>query len=603
MPMEHMSDYSSRPSDKADSRADGDELLNTLGDVPRAWYRTEDHVGYGRTGVKLQKNDTSDGLDALLRAVDDRSSWRLLLDDRSGRQMRLSTSQTALLQKLESGILPSSGYAEFLSNKSSFSNDNNQNEPKRRFVPSRFEARKVLALVRKLRKSFSSPKHSVSNLHADEFNLDIWADSDGNEIVKYRRTFGRAPRLALAGNAESYNAPAEYVLHSPNLVPNCRNSLRTLAANPNFIKECFNRCLDLYLCPRIERQPLRMEPNSLLPNIPNPADLKPFPTLSSTKYANSKHEICSIAVDSMGVLLASGNIGGNLQIWEISSGRCLRSVSFMKPISCVAWRPGPIQQVAVISGQNVHIITMQPSLDENYTHNKSEEAWSKDRFGTLTISHTCHLSKLSWHCKGDYFLSLEKHKGKLFVHKMTTQSTQALFSGDKNMVCSALFHPFEAKLITNSQYHVRIFDIRKQCLLHKIKPGNSSISCLSVNNYDGCILVGTTDSKLFVFDIEVSTSPSKVIQLPSGTVLASSFHKKLPLFAAALSTGLTHIFHWRVANDALRTPTIVPLKVLTTGPAQGTVSTSDCVFHETQPWIFSVWGSRITLFVEQQTNM
>jgi|Transcript_1328 ribosome biogenesis protein ERB1 len=599
--MRHVYDYSSHTTNGSDNQADGDELLNTIGDVPRAWYRNEQHIGYGRSGVKLRGSDAIDGLDSLLRNIDDRSSWRQLFYDTSGQQLRLSSSQIALLQKLESGVLPSSGYVEFSTQRSSFSQNQNQAaEPKRRFLPSRFEARKVLALVRRLRKSFSSPKQSVSSPHTNELTLDIWGTPESNESLKCRRTFGRAPRSALAGNAESYNAPSEYVLDGSNLVSNGRKSLRTLAANPNFIKECFNRCLDLYLCPRVEKQTLQMEPDSLLPRIPNPADLKPFPTLSSTRYIDSKDEICSISVDTTGTLLASGSSGGRLKVWDILSSRCLRTLSFTEPIACVAWRPGPLQQVAVSSGENVHIITLKPVLHHYQNRETHDEAWSEGDFGSLVIRHTCHVSKLSWHSKGDYFLTVAKHTGKLFVHRLATRTTQVLFGGDKNVVSNALFHPFETKLITITQYHIRIFDIRQQHLLHKIKPGNSSISCLSVNEYDGSIMVGTNDSKLFMFDVEVSSIPSKVIQLPSGTVVASSFHKRLPLFHATLSTGSTHIFHWRLANDTLRTPTIVPLKVLTEKSVGGTVSASDCVFHETQPWIFSAWGSRITLFVEER---
>ena len=133
--MRHVYDYSSHTTNGSDNQADGDELLNTIGDVPRAWYRNEQHIGYGRSGVKLRGSDAIDGLDSLLRNIDDRSSWRQLFYDTSGQQLRLSSSQIALLQKLESGVLPSSGYVESSTQRSSFSQNQNQAaEPKRRFL-------------------------------------------------------------------------------------------------------------------------------------------------------------------------------------------------------------------------------------------------------------------------------------------------------------------------------------------------------------------------------------------------------------------------------------------------------------------------------------
>ena len=40
----------------------------------------------------------------------------------------------------------------------------------------------------------------------------------------------------------------------------------------------FTRCLDLYLCPRSLKMRMNVDPASLLPQLPNPKDLRPFPT-------------------------------------------------------------------------------------------------------------------------------------------------------------------------------------------------------------------------------------------------------------------------------------------------------------------------------------
>jgi len=43
------------------------------------------------------------------------------------------------------------------------------------------------------------------------------------------------------------------------------------------IKERFERCLDLYLCPREAKTKLDIDPDSLIPQLPSPAELRPFP--------------------------------------------------------------------------------------------------------------------------------------------------------------------------------------------------------------------------------------------------------------------------------------------------------------------------------------
>ena len=53
----------------------------------------------------------------------------------------------------------------------------------------------------------------------------------------------------------------------------------------DFIKERFERCLDLYLCPRTRRKRLFVpDAKALVPKLPKPRDLQPFPTTLALRY-------------------------------------------------------------------------------------------------------------------------------------------------------------------------------------------------------------------------------------------------------------------------------------------------------------------------------
>lgn len=103
------------------------------------------------------------------------------------------------------------------------------------------------------------------------------------------------------GHAESYNPPPEYLFDEKELkqwnklknapwkrklhfIPEKYDSLRKVPAYPRFIKERFLRCLDLYLCPRAIKMKLNIEPESLVPKLPSPKDLQPFPTVLAIEY-------------------------------------------------------------------------------------------------------------------------------------------------------------------------------------------------------------------------------------------------------------------------------------------------------------------------------
>ena len=99
--------------------------------------------------------------------------------------------------------------------------------------------------------------------------------------------------------------------------PNCSNrfnSLREVPAYSNFVQERFERCLDLYLCPRqrkmrvntlmspilILRFPffhshssipilpfqVQVDPEDLIPKLPKPKNLQPFPTTEAVVRNN-----------------------------------------------------------------------------------------------------------------------------------------------------------------------------------------------------------------------------------------------------------------------------------------------------------------------------
>ena len=70
----------------------------------------------------------------------------------------------------------------------------------------------------------------------------------------------------------------------PEFTPQAFDSLRQVPMYSSFIKERFERCLDLYLCPRSKKKRVNVDPQSLVPKLPKPQDLQPFPTTLLLRY-------------------------------------------------------------------------------------------------------------------------------------------------------------------------------------------------------------------------------------------------------------------------------------------------------------------------------
>lgn len=77
----------------------------------------------------------------------------------------------------------------------------------------------------------------------------------------------------------------------PKFVPQSFDSLRTVPTYSDFIQERFERCLDLYLCPRVRKKRMHIDPESLVPKLPKPQELQPFPTTLAIKFLGHKGKV------------------------------------------------------------------------------------------------------------------------------------------------------------------------------------------------------------------------------------------------------------------------------------------------------------------------
>jgi ribosome biogenesis protein ERB1 len=174
-----------------------------------------------------------------------------------------------------------------------------------------------------------------------------------------------------------------------------------VGAYQRFIQERFERCLDLYLCPRTIKQKLDIDPESLIPKLPSPKDLRPFPTKLSIVYRGHEGRIRSFAVDPTGQWLASGSDDMTVKIWEIATGRNLETFKFEDQIMSVTWNPNQdISLIAVSSGTSVVLMSPRIGTDEieentievlssawnEVQKNTSGVEWSKNGDGSLTMN-------------------------------------------------------------------------------------------------------------------------------------------------------------------------------------------------------------------------
>lgn len=351
------------------------------------------------TGKKIVKSQKGDKLDQLLARMDDPNWNRTVYDPVNDVSVVLTPEELSMITRLRKGQYAHSEFDPTSDQYTlqTFTEDIRHEvlgqaiEPKRRFVASKWEAKTVVKYVNAMRNGWMKLPSEVEALKAERAKPQLfllWGEDgtairDTNAFTPHRMPAKiTAPKPPLPTHAESYNPPREYLPteeereewealppedRPTNFLPAAYDALRKVPAYDNLVKERFERCLDLYLCPRTKVKKLRnIDPASLIPNLPRPSDLRPFPTSLSIEYKGHKGMIRCISLSPCGQWLASGSDDGTVRIWEVSSGRCFRKWDFANQytetdssiiVESVAFNPNPdVHLLAIGVGTHIFLV-------------------------------------------------------------------------------------------------------------------------------------------------------------------------------------------------------------------------------------------------------
>ncbi len=622
--------------------SDAPATTNTIGNIPLSFYESYPHIGYDINGKKIARPAKGEALDALLDSIEVPKGWTGLTDPATGKPLELSQQELEVLKRIQMNEVPEEGYdpypdmVEYFSGKLEIMPLSAAPEPKRRFVPSKHEAKRIMKIVRAIREGRIlpyKPPAEDDEKDVDVKRYDIWA----NEAPRPDHPMNiPAPKLPPPGYDESYHPPPEYLPdkaekeaweeadeedREKEYLPKNHDSLRKVPGYDKFVKDKFERCLDLYLAPRVRRSKLNIDPESLLPKLPSPEELRPFPTTCATLFHGHEGRVRSLAIDPSGVWLASGGDDGTIRIWELLTGRQIWHVNLGdgEAVNVVRWRPGTDAIIlSAATGEDIYLITPQivdPEFEVKsreivdagwgYAANgvsngapKKEPAaqWTRpgsrleDEGVLVKVGLRKQVKVISWHRRGEYFatVSPQGQTSAVAIHTLSKHLTQLPFRRLKGLAQSAQFHPLKPIFFVATQRMIRSYDLSKQELLKIIQPGARWISSFDLHPGGDNLIVGSYDKRLLWHDLDLSVRPYKTLRYHKKAIRAVKFHQGgLPLFADASDDGSLQIFHGKVVGDLMENATIVPLKVLRGHQVKKELGVLDLDWHPREPWCVS----------------
>nr|NVI69946.1 putative ribosome biogenesis protein BOP1 homolog [Cucujiformia] len=259
-------------------------------------------------------------------------------------------------------------------------------------------------------------------------------------------------------------------------------------------------------------------------------DLQPFPTVLAIEYKGHTDMVRTISSDKTGQYLVSGSDDFTVKIWEVNTGRCLKTIKTEGIVRSVEWCPNAALSLVLVASGN-QVLLINPNVGDFLVNSKTDAVlkevpqsdvivserirttvqWLEpesdvyERGVRIILNHFKEVTQLTWHGKGDYFASVmpDGQNRSVLISQISRRRSQIPFTKAKGLVQCVLFHPTKPFLFVATQRHVRIYDLVKQNLMKKLLTNSKWISTMAIHPLGDNLLVGTYDRKMLWFDLDL----------------------------------------------------------------------------------------------------
>ncbi|OHT11633.1 block of proliferation protein [Tritrichomonas foetus] len=565
-----------RPMNDNSSDSEDEAPINIVGNIPLEWYDQFSHIGYTATGEKVIPKERPNAIDEIIERSTNKEWWRKIYDKLSGEYKTISSEDLDLIHRIRTGRVALKDFQlhrpftekEYPDKIHPVTNSYIQ---KAHFQPSQSALKKVAKYIAAIRAGELEDKEEEV-----EEAIDIWSEDFYARPQKRR---GRpAPKMDKPYTADSYN-------------PEGGKTILDIDGYNMAVRERYDRCCDLYLRPREMRARLPDTAAELLPELPDPESLKPFPTAESIRFVGHKARVRSIDISPSGALLASGSSDGELRIWELQTGFCIKTINLAElagreaPVVSVAFCPTKERSLLVACcGKFAFLIRLRDDFE--LPQPNDEMIQMTDNIIGITHARVMDMRQCVFNRSGN-FLALLGQSRLVFIYHTSTWEYRTPITSTRSYIQAVQFHPSLPQFFVASQHHIFVYDLKDRVKLMQLRPNVQWISSIDIHPTGDHVIAGSYDGRGFWFDKELQVEPYKVIRNHEKPVRDVSFHRRFPLFATCSDDAKIVVFHGQVFDNLTTNPLLVPVKELHGHNMNGVLGVLAIVWHPTQPWLIS----------------
>lgn len=565
----------SQPHSAENSDSDDEAPVNIVGDIPLEWYDEFDHVGYTSKGEKLIPKDRPNPIDEAIERSTNPDWWKKIYDKRNGEYKNITPELLDMIDRLRTGRVALSDFQLYTPQHESEYADKihpltNFISRKEKFQPSKSSLYKVSQYIAKIRAG-----ESLYPAPAEKESIDIWgADFD---VKPQKRRSLPPPKMDAPETEDSYNQ-------------NGGVNILDVEGYDKAIRERFERCSDLYLCPRKMAVRLPDTAAELLPELPDPEELRPFPTAEAIRFVGHTGRVRAVDVSPTGAILASGSSDGELKLWETQTGWCIKTYKLSEysnggAVWSVNFFPSKDRSIiAACCGKYTFLIRYQDDIElpqESETIKRIDDNIVYITHQRVNEFRQCIFSRTG------AFLGLLGQSKLIFIYNTNTWEFRTPITSARSYIQSIRFHPNKPQLFVATQHHIIIFDLIERKKLMPLRPQVQWISSIDVHPRGDHVIAGSFDGRGFWFDTELQVTPFKVLRNHEGAVRSVAYHRRFPLFATASDDTKIDVFHCTVFDDLVTNPMIIPVKELSGHQKNNVLGVMWIVWHPSQPWLIS----------------